>query len=204
MSDVDDRGGLETRARRLEFATIGWNVLESAVSISLGIAAGSLALIGFGIDSVVEIFASLVVVWHLGAGTSDANHSARTRIALRLTSVAFLLLAVGLSVAAISDLVSGRQADESILGIVYLAITVLVMFGLAFAKRKVADRLDSAPLRAESAMSMLDGFLAAATLGGLVLNAFLEWWWADPAAALVIAVVAVGEAKENWEEAGEA
>jgi len=203
MSDTDERGALETRARRLEFATIGWNVLESAISISLGVVAGSLALIGFGIDSIVEIFASLVVVWHLGGGTGAANQRARTRIALRLTAAAFLLLAIGLSVAAISDLASGRQADESMLGIVYLGITVLVMFGLAFAKRRVADRLDSTPLRAESAMSLLDGFLAAATLGGLVLNAFLGWWWADPAAAVVIAVVAVGEAKENWEEAGE-
>ena len=204
MSDVDDKGMLESKARRLEFATISWNVLESAISISLGIAAGSLALIGFGVDSIVEIFASLVVVWHLGAGTGEANHPARTRIALRLTAAAFLLLAVGLSIAAVSDLVSGRQADESILGIIYLGITVIVMFGLAFAKRRIADRLDSAPLRAESAMSLLDGFLAAATLGGLALNAFIGWWWADPAAALVIAVVAVGEARENWEEAGEA
>jgi divalent metal cation (Fe/Co/Zn/Cd) transporter len=97
----------------------------------------------------------------------------------------------------------GRRPGESFWGIAYLAVTVVVMFTLAALKRRVANRLDSAPLRSEATMSFLDGVLAAATLTGLALNAGLGWWWADPAAALVVTVAAVNEARENWLEAGE-
>ncbi|MCP3973029.1 MAG: cation transporter [bacterium] len=201
-SPAPNRESLQRRALRLEYATIVWNVGEAGLAIGLGLAAGSLALVGFGVDSVVEVFASVVVVWHLRS-THAADHPGRTRRALQLTAGAFLALAIVLTIAGINDLVSGRQAGESPWGITYLAITVVVMFGLAFLKRRTAGELGSAPLAAEAAMTFLDGWLAAATLLGLALNAAVGWWWADPAAALIVAMAAANEARENWEEAGE-
>ncbi len=197
-----ERTGEERRALGLVWATIAWNLPEAVISIGLGIAAGSLALIGFGADSVVELFASLVMVWHLFPGTHQ-GHPHRTRSALRMLAVAFALLAVALSVAAISDLASGRRAEESPWGIAYMALTVVVMFSLGFAKRRAAARVDSAPLRSEATMSMLDGVLASSTLLGLVLNAAAGWWWSDSSAAFVVALFALHEARENWQEAEE-
>ena len=199
---IEDRPTLQRRALRLEFATIAWNVGEAVLTIALGAVAGSLALIGFGTVSVVEVFASLVVVWHVIPG-HDEDHAGRTRLALRLTAGAFFVLGVVLTIAAVNDLASGRRADESPWGIAYLAVTVVVMFSLARLKRNTADALGSAPLRSEATMTFLDGILSAATLGGLALNAYVGWWWADPGAALIVAAAALNEARENWEEAGE-
>jgi divalent metal cation (Fe/Co/Zn/Cd) transporter len=196
------RGRLLRRALALEWATIGWNVGEAVLTIALGTIAGSLALIGFGSVSVIELFASFVVVWHLMPG-HPVDHPKRTALALRLVAVAFAALAVVLAAMSIRDLVTGRRPDESPWGIAYLALTVVVMFVLAAAKRRTADRLDSAPLRSEASMTFLDGILSAATMVGLALNAAFAWWWADPAAALVVAVAAANEARENWEEAAE-
>ncbi len=134
-------------ALRLQYATISWNLVEAAVTIGIGIGATSLALIGFGTDSLIEVFTSLVVVWHLQPHPG-ADLEERTARALRLIAGAFLLLAIGLSAVSISDLVSGRRPEESIAGIAMMVVVAIVMFTLAFLKRRVADRLDSAPLRA--------------------------------------------------------
>lgn len=197
-----DRSELQRRALLLEYGTIAWNVGEAVLTIALGAVAGSLALIGFGTVSVVEVFASSVVVWHLKPG-HEQDHPGRTRVALRLTAVAFLVLAVVLTIAAVADLASGRQAGESPWGIAYLAITALVMFGLAALKRRTAIGLDSAPLKSEATLTFLDGMLSTATLIGLALNAYIGWWWADPAAAILVALAAFNEARENWQEAEE-
>jgi divalent metal cation (Fe/Co/Zn/Cd) transporter len=201
-ADDTDRSTLQRRGLLLEYATIAWNIGEAALTITLGVIAASLALVGFGTVSVIEVFASAVVVWHIlpGHAVDDAD---RTRRALRLVAIAFGLLSVALISFAIRDLATGRRADESLLGIAYLAVTALVMFGLAAAKRSTADRLGSAPLRSEAAMTFLDGLLSTATLVGLALNAFAGWWWADPAAALLVGFAAAHEARESWEEAGE-
>jgi len=197
-----DRPGLQRRGLLLEYATIAWNVGEAVLTISLGVAAASLALVGFGMVSVVEVFASGVVVWHLLPG-HDVDDSGRTRLALRLTAGAFAALSIVLAVGAVRDLVSGRVAGESPWGIVYLAVTAFVMFGLAVLKRRTADALDSAPLRSEATMTFLDGILSTATLAGLALNAYAGLWWADPAAALLVALAAANEARENWAEASQ-
>jgi len=183
----------------LEYATIAWNLGEAVLTIGLGVAAGSLALVGFGTDSIIEVFASSVVVWHVRPG-HETDRPERTRLALRLVAAAFALLALILGVIAIRDLVTGRRAGESPIGIAYLAVTAVVMFALAVAKRRTARRLDSAPLRSEAAMTFLDGILSTATLTGLALNAAFDWWWADPAAALIVAVAAANEARENRAE----
>ena len=198
----DPRRGLNRAALRLEYATIGWNVGEAVLTITLGAIASSLALIGFGTVSIVEVFASGVIVWHL-MPNHPIDHPERTARALRLVAVAFSGLATALAFAGVRDLVTGRQPDESPWGIAYLAITALVMFGLAMAKHRIAARLDSSPLRSEATMTMLDGVLSTATMTGLALNAALGWWWADPAAALVVGLAAANEARENWAEAAE-
>lgn len=196
------RARLQRRAILLEYATIAWNLGEAVFTIGLGVAAGSLALIGFGTDSIIEVFASSVVVWHIRPGHAT-DSAPRTRRALRLVAVAFFGLALVLSVASIRDLVLGRKAGESLAGIVYLAVTAVVMFGLAVAKHRIASSLDSAPLRSEASLTFLDGVLSTLTLTGLALNAAFGWAWADPAAALIVAFAALNEGRENLLEAAE-
>jgi divalent metal cation (Fe/Co/Zn/Cd) transporter len=185
------------RGRRLQYATIAWNLLEVFVTIGLGVAAGSLALIAFGLDSIVEVFASLVVVWYI------ANHDARGRArrALRLVAVAFAILAVYLIAASAYNILTGEAADSSPLGIAYLAITAVVMFVLARLKRTTARSARSAPLEAEASMTFLDGCLATGILVALALNTAAGLWWADPAAAALVALFCAREAIETWREA---
>lgn len=191
---------LARRALVLQWFTIAWNAGEVAVTLALGIAARSLALVAFGLDAVVEVFASLVVVWHIGRNRNSSDEGA-TRTAVRLVDVAFAALAVLLVIGAASTLASGHRADESPLGIAYLAAAAIVMFGLAIAKRRTATGLGSQPLAAEAMLTMLDGALATSILLALAANAVLGWWWADPAATVLVALVAANEARENWESA---
>jgi divalent metal cation (Fe/Co/Zn/Cd) transporter len=202
VTRIESTDRLSRRALILEWATIGWNVGESVLAIALGTVAGSLALIGFGSVSVVEVFASGVVVWHVRR-SRHGDDSAGTVRALRMVALAFLALGATLMVAGIRDIVAGRHPDESIWGIAYLAVTAVVMFGLAIAKRSLGARLGSAPLISEARLTFLDGMLSVGTMTGLALNAVLEWWWADPAAGLLVAVAALFEARETWEEAAE-
>jgi divalent metal cation (Fe/Co/Zn/Cd) transporter len=189
---------LRRRALLLEYGTMAWNAGEAVLTIALGSIAGSLALIGFGTVSVVELFASGVVVWHIRS--SEAKQAGRTKLALRLIAIAFATLAMALIVAAINDLASGRRAGESPWGIAYLALTALVMFGLAVLKRRTATQLGSGPLHSEATVTYLDGVLSVTTLIGLALNATIGWWWADPLAAILVAVAAINEARETWTE----
>ena len=200
--EASERRRLQHRALVLEYATIAWNLGEAIFTISLGIAAGSLALIGFGTDSIIEMFASSVVVWHIRPGHAT-DSATRTRRALKLVAAAFGGLAVILATASVRSLVLGERADHSVVGIVYLGITAVIMFTLAIAKRRIAGALDSAPLRSEASMTFLDGILSTLTLTGLALNAVLGWAWADPAAALIVAFAAANEARENMHEARE-
>ena len=200
QQDPTTEARLNRRALNLEYATIAWNVGEAVFTITLGSIAGSLALISFGTVSIVEVFASSVVVWHVRTGNGGDDHR-RTGLALRLIAGAFALLATALLVAAIGDLTSGRRPGESPLGIAYLAVTAVVMFGLAILKRQTATRLGSEPLQSEATVTFLDGILSTTTLAGLALNAYVGWWWADPAAALLVGVAALNEARETWNEA---
>lgn len=201
MPPSDTIAALQTKALRLEYATIAWNVGEAFLTIALGAVAGSVALIGFGSVSVVEVFASSVVIWHLRK-TRDDDVANVTSLALRLIALAFAVLAIALLAVALRDLASGRRAGESPFGIGYLAITAMVMFGLAVAKRRVATALGSQPLASEATVTLLDGVLSVSTLAGLALNAYLGWWWADPVAGMVVAVFALNEGRESLEEAG--
>jgi divalent metal cation (Fe/Co/Zn/Cd) transporter len=177
-------------AANLEWATVAWNVMEVVVTIGLGVAARSVALIAFGLDSVVEIFASLVVVWQLRASRAGRE---RTDRALRLVGVAFFLLAACLMAGAIETLVAGRHPDDSPAGIAYLGLTAVVMFTLSWRKRALSHTLDSHPLVHEARITFLDGVLATSVLLALATNSAFGWWWADPVAAILVALVAIAE-----------
>jgi divalent metal cation (Fe/Co/Zn/Cd) transporter len=190
---------LRQRGLRLEWATNGWNAMEVVVTISLGVQAGSLALIAFGLDSIIEIFASTVVIRNLRDDRVDPGDRHVHR-SLRLIAVAFWLLALFLAVMSTRALIRGERPSDSPLGVVYLAATALVMFGLARLKRVTADAAGSETLHAEAGMTFLDGCLSTGILVALVLNAWLGWWWTDAAAAFLVAGFAVDEGLHRWRE----
>lgn len=194
-----DHDRLQRRGIRLEWATTGWNLMEVFVTIGLGVAAGSLALVAFGLSSMIEVFASSVVIWHLREGRDPAPH--RTRRAFTLIAVAFFALALFLFVTSVRSLLLGLQPGESPLGIAYLALTAGVMFTLAAIKRRTARALGSGPLEAEATMTYLDGWLCIGILSALGFNILFGWWWADALAALGIGVFAVREGLESFHEA---
>ena len=186
------------RGIRLEWATTGWNLMEVFVTIGLGVAAGSLALVAFGLSSMIEVFASSVVIWHLREGRDPAPH--RTRLAFKLIAIAFFALALFLFITSVRSLILGLQPGESPLGIAYLALTAAVMFTLARIKRRTARAMDSGPLETEASMTFLDGWLCIGILTALGVNIILGWWWADALAALGIGVFAVKEGVESLHE----
>jgi divalent metal cation (Fe/Co/Zn/Cd) transporter len=188
---------LERRGRRLEYATTAWNVLEAVVAIASGIAAHSLALVAFGLDSCVEVFASIVVLWHLGGAPEEAD-PARARRALRLIAGAFAVLGAYLLVQAVRGFVTRITPESSSVGTAFIAATVVVMFLLAWGKRRTGHALDNRPLVANASMTFIDGCLASGILVALVADRLFGWWWADPLAAAVVALVALSEARENW------
>ena len=195
------RDALEKRGLRLEYATIAWNAVEMVIAIGLGIAARSLALVAFGLDTMIELFASGVVVWHLRHPGRDSDRV--TAKALRLVAWAFFVLAAVVTIGAVSALATSSAPDESPLGIAYLTLTAAVMLTLGALKRTTGRRLGSEPLAAEARMSIIDAALAVGVLLGLAANTLFGWWWADPIAALLVAAAALREGFENLEEAGE-
>src|ERR1019366_3463184 len=178
------------RGRLLEVATLGWNVVGIVVLAFAAIGARSVALGGFGLDSLIEIGASAVVLWELADLAQD-----RRRKALRLIGMAFIALAIYLTVQSSVVLAIGFHSHHSALGIAWTAATAAVMFTLAAGKARTGTALDNEVLRTEGRVTAVDAILATAVLLGLVLNATLAWWWADPAAAYVLVYYAVREAR---------
>ena len=175
---------------------MAWMIIEAAVAITAGIIASSIALIGFGLDSVIEFAAAAIVVWQLRGTVSEERE---TR-AVRLIGVTFFALAAYLAVQSIIDLVSRSQPGQSVPGIAVTAAALIVMPLLAVAKHRTGQALGNRALIADAAESAFCAWTSAAALAGLGLNAWLGWWWADPAAALVIAALAVREGLEAWED----
>jgi divalent metal cation (Fe/Co/Zn/Cd) transporter len=178
------------RGFALEYTTLAWNVVGVVVLAAAAWTARSVALAGFGLDSVIEIGASAVVIWEL----SDIGHD-RQRRALRLIGGAFAALAVYLLIQSTWVLVADYHPRHSVLGIIWTALTAAVMFLLAAGKARTGDLLDNPVLRTEGRVTLIDGVLAAAVLAGLVLNAWLGWWWSDPAAGYVLVFYAAREAR---------
>jgi len=199
MTKPRTREELHRRGLRLEWATNGWNAMEVVVTISLGVQAGSLALSAFGLDSIIEIFASMVVIRNLHDDRRDPGDR-RVHHSLRLIAVAFWLLGAFLAVISLRGLIQGDRPENSPLGIAYLSVTACAMFGLARLKHVTGDALGSEPLQAEAGMTFLDGCLSTSILTALVLNAWLGWWWTDAGAALLVAGFAVNEGVNRWRE----
>ncbi len=191
-----DRARLERRARLLAWGGNAWHLVEFGIAIGAGIAAGSIALIGFGADSLVEGASGLVIVWLF---TGARLHSATAeRRAQQLIAASYFLLAAYVTVESVRDLAGGHRPGVSWVGIGLAAFTAPTMPLLARAKRNVGRKLNSSATVNEAAQNMICAYLSVALLVGLLLNAVAGWWWADPAAALVIAAIALKEGRETW------
>jgi len=195
-----ERLRLQRRARLLAWSGIAWHFVEFAIAVGAGIAAGSIALIGFGADSLIESFAGFTVVWlftgrRLHSGTAE-------RRAQQLIAVSFFVLAAYVGVEAVRTLAGGDHPGTSWVGIGLAAFTAPTMPLLALAKRRVGVKLNSSATVKEGAQNMLCAYLSVALLVGLLLNAVAGWSWADPAAALLIAGVALKEGRESWRGEG--
>jgi divalent metal cation (Fe/Co/Zn/Cd) transporter len=186
-----ERAYLLQRGLWLEYVTLGWNVVGVVVVAIAALGAHSVALAGFGLDSLIEILASTVVVWQLTDSGGD-----RERTAMRIVGGAFLALAIYIAVQATYLLVAGDPPAASPLGIIWTSVTCLVMLGLAFGKARIGAALGNPVLQTEGRVTLVDAYLALAVLMGLLLNAVLGWWWADPVAGFVIVFYGF---KEGWE-----
>ncbi|MCW3047336.1 MAG: ferrous iron efflux protein [Solirubrobacterales bacterium] len=191
-----DRERVVGRAQLLARVGLGWHLVEAGVAIAAGIIAGSVALVGFGADSLVEGAAGVVVLWLMTGGRSASP--AAERRAQQLIAFSFLALAGYIGVEAVRDLAAGRHPDASWAGIGLAVVTLATMPPLAIAKRRVGERLGSSATASESRQTMLCAYLSAALLAGLMANAIAGWWWADPVTGLVIAAAALREAREAW------
>jgi divalent metal cation (Fe/Co/Zn/Cd) transporter len=197
---ASERARLEGRARVLAWGGIAWHVVEFAIALVAGIAAGSIALIGFGADSLVEAAAGFVVLW-LFTGNRVGSHRAERR-AQQLIAASFFLLASYVAVESVRTLVGGHHPEASWVGIGLAAVTAPTMPLLAAAKRRVGQKLHSSATVKEAAQSQLCAYLSVALLVGLLLNAVAGLWWADPVTGLVIAAVALREGRESWRGEG--
>ena len=185
---------LRRRGLGLEYASMAWMTAEAAVAVTAGVLASSIALVGFGLDSVIEFFAAAIVVWQLRGGGEE-----RETRAVRLIGVTFFALALYLTVEGIRDLVTHARPGQSAAGLAVAGAALIVMPGLAVAKRRTGQALGNRTLIADSAETAFCAFTSAATLLGVGLNTWLGWWQADPAAALIIAALALREGFEAWE-----
>lgn len=189
-----ERRALIQRGLRLELLTVGWNCAEAVIGIAAGVIAGSIALVGFGLDSVIEVSSGAILLWRLRADRTRGEHA--ERLALRLVGVSFLALAAYVAGHAAYSLWQRRIPQESYVGIGLAIVSLVVMPMLARAKRRLAADLGSRALHADSQQTQICAYLSGILLGGLALNAVLGWWWADPVAGLLMAPIIVSEGVE--------
>jgi len=203
MSDIDSCCSSESRAaraydarkgRRLEYFTLAWNLIEAGVAVAAGITAGSIALVGFGVDSLIECLSGGILLWRLQLHEADER---REEIATKLVGVSFFLLAAYVAFDATKTLIMREEPHVSIVGIVLSCASLIVMPLLARAKRRVALDLESRSLDADSRQTDLCAYLSAILLGGLALNALLGWWWADPIAGVIMVPIIAREGYET-------
>lgn len=193
-----DRARLGRHAKLLAGTSVGYNVIEAVIAITAGLAAGSVALVGFGLDSVVEVSSGLIILWQF----SHRLPESREQQALKLMAISFFALASYVSFESVRALVGGHEPDPSTVGIVLAAVSLAIMPFLSWAQRRTGHALGSNAVVADSTQTLLCTYLSAVLLVGLVLNATLGWYWADPIAGLVIAVVAAREGYEAWHGRG--
>lgn len=193
-----DRAALGRRARLLAAASVAYNLVEAVVAISAGLVAGSVALVGFGLDSVVEVSSGVIILWQFRHPLPES----RERTALRLMAFSFFALAAYVGVESVRALLAGHSADPSTVGIALAVASLAVMPFLSWAQRRTGRALGSNAVVADSTQTLLCTYLSAVLLVGLVLNATLGWYWADPVAGLVIAALAVKEGRDAWRGEG--
>jgi len=192
-----NRADLVKRGRYLEYFTIGYNSLEGLIAVAAGLFAGSIALVGFGFDSLIEVTSGAVLLWRLHADLDEERRERVEAISLRIVGACFVLLAIYVTYDSVKSLIRHESPRESIVGIVLAAVSLIVMPLLVRAKRKVARGIDSRALMADSKQTELCTYLSAILLGGLLLNALVGWWWADPVAALIMVPIIVKEGVEG-------
>lgn len=178
------------RGRMLAYLTIIWNSLEGIIAVGAGIFAGSIALVGFGVDSVIEVSSGAIILWRLASGEQ------REKLALRLVGVSFVALTAYVAFDAVKSLIYREAPEVSYIGIGIAALSLIVMPFLAHAKRKVAAKLNSRAMHADSRQTDICAYLSAILLGGLLMNAIFGWWWADPVAALIMVPIIAKEGVE--------
>lgn len=194
---MTDRQALVRRGLRLNYLTIGYNALEAVVALIAGALAGSVALVGFGIDSVIEVTASAAAQWRLRTDVDERGRARIERITLRIIGLSFLALAVYVTVDSGQTLWRQERPERSTVGVVILTLSVIIMPVLARAKRRVARALESRALEADAVQTSLCAYLSVIALVGVALNALLGWWWADPVAALAMVPIIAKEGIEG-------
>ncbi|HEX2040890.1 MAG TPA: cation transporter [Acidimicrobiales bacterium] len=198
MATVATRSDAVRRASVLNLVTIAWNGTEGVIAVVAGLAAGSVSLVGFGLDSAIEVSAALALAWRLRQERRADCTQPSDRVAVRLIAGSFALLAVGVGVEAVRDLADRHEPDASVVGIVVATLSLLAMPVLARAKRRLAPLLGSAAVVADARQTTLCALLSGVLLVGLAANAVAGWWWADPLAGLGIALLAAREAVDTW------
>jgi divalent metal cation (Fe/Co/Zn/Cd) transporter len=191
-----DRQAVTRRGKQLEYFTIGWNSLEGLVAVVAGVLAGSISLVGFGVDSFIEVTSGSVLLWKMSVDADVQKREGREKLSLMIVGVCFLALAAYVGYESISDLVTRKAPEHSIPGIVLACVSLIVMPLLSRAKKKVGSELGSAAMRADAKQTDFCVYLSAILLLGLVLNATLGWWWADPTAALIMVPLIAKEGVE--------
>ena len=194
---VLDRLAVVHRGRRLEYFTIGWNLIEGGVAIVAGVFAGSIALVGFGLDSFIEVTSGLTLLWRMSVDADVHRRELSEKRALRIVGACFLLLAVYVAYESASDLWSRKRPEHSVPGIILACVSLIVMPLLSRAKRKIGSALGSAAMHADAKQTEFCTYLSAILLVGLLLNATLGLWWADPVAGLVMVPIITNEGVEG-------
>jgi divalent metal cation (Fe/Co/Zn/Cd) transporter len=187
---VDSRASDSRAGRRLEYFTLGWNLTEAVVGIGAGVIAGSIALIGFGMDSIIESFSGAILLWRLQRHQADEK---REQLALKLVGISFFVLAAYVAADAAKTLIQRESPHASVVGVCLAAVSIVVMPLLARAKRRVAARLNSRALVADSRQTDLCAYLSGILFVGLILNALFGWWWADSIAAILMVPIITRE-----------
>jgi len=181
------------RGKRLEYFTIVWNCLEGLVALIAGVLAGSISLVGFGVDSFIEVTSGATLLWRMAVDSEEHTRERNERLSIRVVGTCFLLLSAYVAYESISDLVNRKAPEHSVPGIILACVSLIVMPILSRAKKDVGKRLGSAAMKADAKQTDFCVYLSALLLAGLFLNATLGWWWADPAAALIMVPIIAKE-----------
>jgi divalent metal cation (Fe/Co/Zn/Cd) transporter len=197
MTEPAARQAITQRGKRLEYFTIAWNALEGLVAVIAGLVAGSISLVGFGLDSFVEVTSGATLLWRMSVDSDAESRERNERLSLRIVGVCFIALAIYIAYEAASDLIGRKTPEHSIPGILLACVSFIVMPILSRAKKRVGDDLGSAAMKADARQTDFCVYLSVILFAGLILNALLAWWWADPIAGLCMAPLVAKEGVEG-------